>query len=146
MKITCDVFYDLMPLVKDGVASEQSCELLKEHRKECENCRKLFEDSPKELQYRNEPRLIKLKLILFAAMAFIVIVGGVIGYFSKNVNTPMPIALLFASVLSLVVFALLLFKGGMNMRKFWYGKAIGTIILFGLIGVYLLLHNVFGLF
>jgi predicted anti-sigma-YlaC factor YlaD len=146
MKISCEVFDDLMPLVKDGIASEQSNELLKEHMKECEKCKKVFEDPPKELQYRNEPRVIKLKLTLFAAISIIIIGGNAIGYYAANVNTPMPITLIIASFLSLAVFALLLFKGGITMKKFWYGKAIGTIILFGLIGVYLLLHNVFGLF
>ena len=36
MKISCDVILDLMPLVKDGVASDDSSTIVKEHIKNCE--------------------------------------------------------------------------------------------------------------
>ena len=41
-KITCDMCKDLMPLVKDGIASANSCLAVKEHLIECENCKKIY--------------------------------------------------------------------------------------------------------
>lgn len=42
-KISCDICMDLIPLVKDGVASEESCQAVREHLKECEECRKYYD-------------------------------------------------------------------------------------------------------
>ena len=43
-KISCDICKDLLPLVKDGIASEDSVQAVKEHLKECETCRNLYEN------------------------------------------------------------------------------------------------------
>ena len=43
MKISCDVILDLIPLVKDGVASDDSSTIVKEHIKNCESCRAEFD-------------------------------------------------------------------------------------------------------
>ncbi|MBR2894456.1 MAG: zf-HC2 domain-containing protein [Oscillospiraceae bacterium] len=43
-EISCDLCMDLMPLVKDGVASEDSVTAVKNHILSCENCRSLFND------------------------------------------------------------------------------------------------------
>lgn len=42
----CDLYMDLMPLVKDGAASESSRRALEEHLKECEMCRELYDTIP----------------------------------------------------------------------------------------------------
>lgn len=73
MKITCDICKDLMPLVKDGIASEDSRRAVTEHMKECENCRKLYKNDNAELVEINpdlERELGKLKrrLQIFSAM------------------------------------------------------------------------------
>jgi hypothetical protein len=44
LKITCDVILDLIPLVKDGVASEDSNALVLEHLESCDNCKEEFYD------------------------------------------------------------------------------------------------------
>ena len=41
-EISCDVCRDLIPLVRDGVASDDSCEAVKRHLEECEACREAF--------------------------------------------------------------------------------------------------------
>ena len=41
-RITCDMCRDLMPLVKDGIASEDSRLAVEEHMKTCETCRRLY--------------------------------------------------------------------------------------------------------
>lgn len=42
-KITCDMCMDLMPLVKDGIASEDSRLAVEEHVKICESCKKIYD-------------------------------------------------------------------------------------------------------
>ena len=72
-KITCDICKDLMPLVKDGIASEDSRGAVIEHVKACEDCKKLYENDSIELAEINpdlERELGKLKrrLQIFSAM------------------------------------------------------------------------------
>lgn len=42
-EITCDMCMDLMPLVQDGVASEDSVLAVNEHIQHCAKCRAMFE-------------------------------------------------------------------------------------------------------
>ncbi|MBP1755233.1 MAG: hypothetical protein H6Q59_1631 [Firmicutes bacterium] len=147
MKISCDVAEDLMPLVKDRIAREGSVHLLNEHMLECPACKALFEEQNFLQNKSSTPQLVKLKRILFTAAAVLMMIGGLLGYFSSSANTPMPIMLVFVGLLSLLPLAIILKKGKQDsIKRFFYGKAVGTIILFGLLGIYLLLHHVFGLF
>lgn len=41
-KIECEICMDLIPLVKDGIASEESYKAVEAHVKECKTCRKLY--------------------------------------------------------------------------------------------------------
>ena len=43
MRITCDVIQDLMPSYVDGILSEDSQALVKEHMEACKECRKMLE-------------------------------------------------------------------------------------------------------
>lgn len=43
-KITCDICMDLMPLVQDGVASEDSENAVMKHISECESCKKIYDE------------------------------------------------------------------------------------------------------
>jgi len=40
--VSCNVIIDLIPLVKDGIASEESRILVEEHIKTCESCREIY--------------------------------------------------------------------------------------------------------
>ena len=42
-KISCDICMDLIPLVKDGIASEDSCDAVKKHISKCEKCKVEFD-------------------------------------------------------------------------------------------------------
>ena len=42
-KISCDMCVDLMPLVQDGVASEDSRNAVLQHLQECPKCKELYE-------------------------------------------------------------------------------------------------------
>ncbi|MEL7566121.1 MAG: zf-HC2 domain-containing protein [Dehalobacterium sp.] len=147
MRIPCELAEDLMPLVKDGIASESSNRLLNEHISECQACKKLFEEQSYLHDEDSIPKVRKLKRMLFAAIALLITIGSLIGYFLSSANTPMPIALLIVGVLSLIPLAIILGKGKPDkMSRFFYGKAIGTVILFALLGIFLLLRYVFGFF
>lgn len=78
-KISCDVCMDLLPLVKDDVASEDSKVLVQNHIKECKNCQdisKSFEKMPK----MNEEKIIKkIKKQLFTIAIIIISLGGLVG-------------------------------------------------------------------
>lgn len=43
-KITCDICMDLMPIVQDGVASEDSVIAVMNHISECEDCKKIYDE------------------------------------------------------------------------------------------------------
>lgn len=42
MKISCDMAIDLIPLYKDGAASEDSRNALEEHLRTCKDCSRIF--------------------------------------------------------------------------------------------------------
>ena len=44
MSISCDIIQDLIPLVIDQVASEDSIQLVKEHIIDCQQCRAMYEE------------------------------------------------------------------------------------------------------
>lgn len=46
MKLTCDMVADLYPLYKDGLASQDTRSSIKEHLRECEDCRHFYRRYP----------------------------------------------------------------------------------------------------
>ena len=69
-KISCDICMDLMPLVKDEVASDDSKKAVYEHMKSCENCKNVygeemfFEDSDKKILKDIKKNLTHICLII----------------------------------------------------------------------------------
>lgn len=53
MKTKCSVIEDMIPLYKEGLCSEDTAEMVREHLEECENCRKLSEDITAENRTEN---------------------------------------------------------------------------------------------
>ena len=49
MKHDCEVIRDLLPLYQDDVCSPKSREMVEEHLKECEACKKELEEIKKEV-------------------------------------------------------------------------------------------------
>lgn len=76
MKISCDIIQDLIPLVNDGVASQESEKLVLEHCKECEECHSLLESKPpfNEMQL-NQKWKKKLRMTILAVMVFIILIA-----------------------------------------------------------------------
>ena len=53
-KISCDICMDLIPLVKDGIASEDSCDAVKKHISKCEKCKVEFDEIKEKKKINNE--------------------------------------------------------------------------------------------
>ena len=68
-KISCDLCMDLMPLVKDGVASEDSVNAVETHIASCESCRALFSgDTPPPVDTTKALEKLQRNLRLTTAM------------------------------------------------------------------------------
>ncbi|MEG1650694.1 MAG: zf-HC2 domain-containing protein [Oscillospiraceae bacterium] len=66
-KISCDICMDLLPLVVDGVASEDSKNAVLEHVKTCDECRFYYEKNEKPaMDTEKVTANIKRRLLLFA--------------------------------------------------------------------------------
>lgn len=46
IKISCEICMDLIPLVRDGIASPESTEAVREHLSHCAQCRALYDGEP----------------------------------------------------------------------------------------------------
>ncbi|MFY9176291.1 MAG: hypothetical protein WBI74_05055 [Caldicoprobacterales bacterium] len=79
-KISCQVCLDLMPLVKDNVASQESRKLVFEHIRQCQGCKNEYESGNYTLPEMNDKRVIqKIKKQLYLIALATVIIGTLIG-------------------------------------------------------------------
>lgn len=87
-KISCDTCLDLMPLVMDGVSSEDSNKLVEEHIQECEECRAIYNESKHiemaDLDIDNDKVLGQIKRKLYSFAGLILILGSIIGVNLNN--------------------------------------------------------------
>ena len=76
--ISCDVCLDLIPLVKDGVASIDSVNLVEEHIKSCEKCKNYYTHQPEYTV--NDKKIIKsIKKSVYIFSIIILIAGCLLG-------------------------------------------------------------------
>ena len=84
MKISCNICMDLIPLVRDGIASPDSEAAVREHIAHCESCRSLFSadtvpvpDTAKSFQkLRSQLRLFGAMIILFGIVVGLSLSGS----------------------------------------------------------------------
>ncbi|WP_186430369.1 zf-HC2 domain-containing protein [Clostridium sp. BSD9I1] len=144
MNISCDVILDLIPLVKDGVASKDSINLVSNHLKSCESCKLEFEGHtlPIPTEFDDKRVVSSIKKNLFLATSALLLIGAFIGMaLNKNSHSnfmPAIIVVLGIVFVGIVVFKFDL-KGDRSVKRFFIGRAIGTIIVFVILGIYLLL-------
>lgn len=83
MNISCNVIFDLIPLVKDGVASDDSTIIVNEHIKSCESCRAEFETFESTLieqpSIKDEKIIFAIKRSIFITQLIILMAGAIIG-------------------------------------------------------------------
>ncbi|MBV7273845.1 zf-HC2 domain-containing protein [Clostridiaceae bacterium UIB06] len=144
MNISCDVILDLIPLVKDGVASKDSINLVSDHLKSCESCKLEFESHalPMPTEFDDKRVISTIKKKLFLATSALLLIGAFIGMaLDKNSHSNFMPAIII--VLGIVFAGIVVFKfdlkGDRSVKRFFIGRAIGTIIVFVILGIYLLL-------
>lgn len=86
--ISCDVCMDLIPLVKDHVASDDSVKLVYDHIQVCEDCKRIFhEDQTDETvnyQLVDQKIIFKVKRSLFLMGMALLVCGTILGVFLSN--------------------------------------------------------------
>ncbi len=96
-KISCDMCMDLIPLVKDGVASEDSCKAVHEHLAECDAC-SLTYDGDKSIAVVMDDRIVVSKIkkqltfitiaIMFAGTLFGLLISDSMNMFYNALILP----------------------------------------------------------
>ncbi|NLX61493.1 MAG: zf-HC2 domain-containing protein [Tissierellia bacterium] len=88
MNISCDIILDLIPLVKDGVASEDSIKMVNEHIKSCQSCRAEYEaikyTNIDQTSIRDEKIILAIKRSIFISQLIVLIAGAFIGIALSN--------------------------------------------------------------
>ncbi len=68
-EISCDMCMDLMPLVRDGIASPDSEEAVRNHLAHCEDCRTLYSgEAPAPSDFKKVYHRIHRKIQIISAM------------------------------------------------------------------------------
>lgn len=82
-EISCDVCMDLMPLVTDGVASEDSVQTVERHIATCEACKAVYSGSPPApnpqkafAQVKKQMRTVFLLLMVFGMIYGLSLTAG----------------------------------------------------------------------
>lgn len=131
--ISCNVCQDLIPLVLDQVASEDSIELVNRHIADCETCRNCY-GNPMNVepptQLPDDQRIIKkIKKTIYRGIMVLVLIGGLFGIALTNSNN-----ILYNSILMPVVGAL----SYVVYRKRWY---LFWLSLIGITYVWMLISS-----
>ena len=89
--LNCSVARDMLPLLADGLLSQESETLLREHLSECGACREIFremtdpepaqETDRVELDYLKKVKRSRTRLLAGALLAVLLIAGGLIAWF-----------------------------------------------------------------
>ncbi|WMM26420.1 hypothetical protein RBU61_07045 [Tissierella sp. MB52-C2] len=122
--ISCNIILDLIPLVKDGVASEDSQKIVNNHIKNCSNCKaefEVFEDVYLEQKSINDKKIIaNIKKNIFITQIFILAIGTIGGIALTN-----SMAMFYNFIIMPIV-------GGLSfivLKRRWYIAAISVFIL-----------------
>ena len=106
-EISCDICRDIIPLVKDGIASDDSVSAVKKHIDNCENCRKKFGQEIEATTNIQENRLINsIKIIVIIWTIIIISMSVIVSTFITPSRRSMalqivglPILMLFCCIL-----------------------------------------------
>ena len=120
--ITCDVCQDLIPLVKDEVASEDSRNLIQQHMEHCDGCSALYNDLDKpQLQDLNDQKnILTIKRNLYFFGFSILAMGAFLGVYLSN-----SMGMFYNFIIMPVVGAL----GYIIFKKRWYFVPLGVFLL-----------------
>lgn len=79
-EISCDVCLDLIPIVKDNVASQASKKLVEEHIELCEECKELYNSFENEEIMIDDTNVIKkIKKQIFIFTLAMIVIASMVG-------------------------------------------------------------------
>jgi hypothetical protein len=88
LNISCNLVSDLIPLVKDGVASADSTLIVIEHIKSCESCKAEFETFEvaklEQSSIEDEKIIFAIKRSIFITQLIILMAGAIVGVALSN--------------------------------------------------------------
>lgn len=124
-KISCDICMDLMPLVKDKVASEDSYKAVMNHISQCKDCNDLFEYTYDIVPKIDDKKVIsKIRNELIFVGIILILIGSIIGVgFSESEN-------MFYNILIMPII------GGISYLSLRKKSYIVPIIMFGFVYIY----------
>lgn len=127
IQITCDMCDDLLPLVFDHIASEDSCVAVQEHLKQCERCTHKYEGvvdtterSGTEVPVNDKKVIAKIRKQFFTMGITILLAGLLMGILIVDSNW------VFYNFLIMPLIGGL---GYLLLRKYWYWSTIGVVII-----------------
>lgn len=124
MKLSCNVIFDLIPLVKDGVASDDSTLIVNEHIKNCKSCKVEFEtfeaNNIEQTSIQDEKIIFAIKRSIFMTQFIILFIGGIIGVALTN-SMGMFYNFLIMPIIGVVSF--------ITLKRKWYFTPIVIFIL-----------------
>ncbi len=124
MNISCNIILDLIPLVKDGVASDDSVAVVNEHIKNCKTCKSEYESFENinidQSSIRDEKIILAIKRSVFITQLIILIAGAFIGVALSNSMNMFYNFLIMPIIGSISLIA---------FKKKWYWSPIAIFIL-----------------
>lgn len=88
MNIPCNVILDLIPLVKDGVASDESTKIVYEHINSCGSCKaeiEIYEDfNGGHLPIKDEKIISAIKRSIYITQITVLVAGAILGVALSN--------------------------------------------------------------
>lgn len=120
--ISCDVCLDLIPLVKDGVASEDSIAIVNRHINYCKSCKDIFngENINLDIQIDDKKIIGSIKKNLYLIGILLILIGDLFGIGLSN------------SMGMFYNFVIMPIIGGCSyflLKKKWFYAPIGVFLL-----------------
>lgn len=127
-EISCSVCMDLMPLVRDGVAGEDSCRAVQEHLAHCSDCRAVYESvAPENTGERVLEQTMKRIKIMWNLIAGGFLLLGIVLCESVMQGSSMVFCLVAWIIGKLLKVTFSLEKGGFLKRIVALGTAVFLI-------------------
>lgn len=121
VEITCDICMDLMPLVKDQVASEDSHMAVNEHLKTCSSCSTLYQNESVLVKKMDDHRVLEqIRKKIYLGALTVAVLGALVGLaLTENAG-------IFYNILIMPTIGLIAYFA---LKKKWYYVPISLFML-----------------
>lgn len=133
----CDLYMDLMPLVRDGVVSEATRRALEEHLEHCENCRALFAQLPDTNPRESEAErtLSRIRRMWFWSTLLVMILGIVVSICITSFRGMTVLNFVLMPLVGIAAYVALRWRGWM------VPGGVFMVSFFGMLGRYVLIDG-----